>query len=752
MPTEGSYSGKDVLGNNYSLSIGNGVSASFRSSRSVAARSAVVGDNYTFEITTRDGTKRTNRGKVTGINTDGTLILKPNDSSADEFAAIVGGSDLNSIAGAYGGMAQIPFDDNSTITPRSFDEIYLRAIRWENGPDNGEVWGSGMSVLVKDFPTNISRLERGTTNRYTMTLSGTSDVALDYLQLEVQGLKHDGAWFYLGGNLISAQIPANTPFTTTRDLTINWHETDEYHDLLEYKEIIMQITNVMYREVGTDIVDNGGIPEDIPDGHILATISNFNISLRDTSHDDLLGNLGDFSYGFAADGLSVDYTQAVWKLTGAELTTAKQGGLFEFIVLEGNQYDDGIPHAHLEFVWQDPVNGLWWQDVTEISQWEDTAWALQGDAFSWDPRHKKYSIDLSKVIKDNRFNSATEINLIIICHHYGSAGAINIDQLEIAGANITIAPRPTTGNMGNYSFGYKEDGISPNYSQALWHLAPEVLTIAKESGAKLEIVFGNSFDFLSENPALSLVWQDIDSQRWGFLPEGGFHGDFADLIIYGWDANANSHVFRNGVSYDPGARKLTIILDRALETYDEFADATNVNLIFYNHYYSGQFPQGVNINQFNIVSANIVEDDGSELVITNPVFADVWGNPPITADQNGFFLFDSEDILLAYAFPAGWNSYEFVEISYTTEVVDASGEGNKVTVKRPKGGEMYNWMDGTGDSHGALAEGNGYPWLNAGSGTLTFSVSQFDGCIGFQPNMDNGNTYKIKITQIRFHD
>jgi len=80
----GTYSGKDVLGNSYSLSVGSN------------ARTVSKGDSFSMDLGTRDGKTRTVKGTVDGISADGTLTLKPNGGGRS-FNAVVGGNNLNSL-------------------------------------------------------------------------------------------------------------------------------------------------------------------------------------------------------------------------------------------------------------------------------------------------------------------------------------------------------------------------------------------------------------------------------------------------------------------------------------------------------------------------------------------------------------------------------------------------------------------------------------------------------------------------------
>jgi len=600
----GTYAGKDVLGNNYSLSVGSSVSASISFARATG-RAAKLNDNFKMTVTPRDGKARTVSGKVKSINANGSLTLETD--SGVEFTTVVGSSDLKSVAGA-----EIPFTGDAIggsnyLTPRTFDAVYLRATRWENTGEgqSGEHWGSGLSVLLKDYPTNISTLQPNDGTRYTITISGTSNVNLNYINIEVQGLDEDGNWHWLTGYTESdpyLTAAANTPFTHT----INVNAIDTAVSLLadEYNEIILQVTNVMkYTDGGANNINNGGIPPDIEDGTIMATISNFKIALKDTSGDIFEGNMGDFNYGYQEDGMSIDYKQAVWSLSPANITEAKKNGAkFEFVTTGTDVVEKS---AVLGFAWQDPVRGLWWQDAKELGSWNDENQQWEpANGVEWIPYQKKVKIDLRTLITDTQFNSATAVNFVI--GYWWHNGLLTepdkkyaIDELAISGANITPSPSPnTTGNLGKYAWGYEENGVTPNYKQAVWNLYGDVLEDAQEPGAKLVIEFNN--DVSTKSPHVVLVWGGASNNWW----QSTFTNE--DLTIGHWDSDINDYVFKDGVTYNSTTKKLTIVLEDALEDYSNFQNETYVNFSLECQYTNDGITK---IDALGIVKADIVVGD-----------------------------------------------------------------------------------------------------------------------------------------------
>jgi len=599
-PVPGMYTGKDVLGNTYSLSVTSNASSSV--SRS-ASRAVSNGDHYTMSIKTRNGTKNVKAGTVTGISADGTLTLQP-DGGGEAFTATVGSSNLKTVASADGDIAQIPLANGETITPRTFNEIYLRATRWVNGAESGEQYGSLNSVLVKDFPTNVSKLQKNTNNRYKITISGTSSMALEHSKIEVQGMVDADNWKLLAVNYAPVSIPAGT---FNLDVALDVGNDSWSYDLMDYPEVIMQVTNVMYyhNTEHTDWnQDYGTIPSNIENGQIGATISNFKIVLKDTTREAFKGNMEDYTYGFQEDGLAVDYRQAVWHLTSANIAAAKQSGArFEFIMPEMDDIETYNPT--LCFVWQDPSRGLWWQDQKNICEGDaNNSWAFTcAEGVTWDASDRRLTIELSKVIKDSRFSGATEANFIIGCWWGGGQEARNVGDLVISGANIFVAPPPTTGNIGNYRYGYEEDGIEINYKQAVWNLPSDVYSTAKTAGAKLEIVFSQDIETRAGGtPMLVLIWQDITSGRWWpSVAQAGTNN--VNITLCHYDEGAGNYTYHSGVTYDSATKKLTITLNTALETYSSFSTLTNPDV---NFVLSCWYGITSSINELGIVSVNIV--------------------------------------------------------------------------------------------------------------------------------------------------
>jgi len=166
-----------------------------------------------------------------------------------------------------------------------------------------------------------------------------------------------------------------------------------------------------------------------------------------------------------------------------------------------------------------------------------------------------------------------------------------IKDALIRGANSTTITPPTppatptppttiTGNLGNYQFGTQEDGVSPNYTQAVWGLSGTNLTTAKTAGAKLTLV-------LSSSPAagMQFVWQAPNASIWWKSKD--ILGDTGNVIA------------ATTVTWNSGTKTLTIPLSASsVEEYSSFTAQSSLNIII--AYYGGD-----NINALGIVSANL---------------------------------------------------------------------------------------------------------------------------------------------------
>jgi len=128
------------------------------------------------------------------------------------------------------------------------------------------------------------------------------------------------------------------------------------------------------------------------------------------------GNLGSYRYGFNEDGVTTDYTQAVWQLSAENITKAKLSGAKLALRFSKENVFEGIA----TLVWQDPAKELWWND----KDFSLVSYTIDSD-------RKGIKIALSSVADYSSFTSATELNLIIT-YYNGSS----VDDLGIVGANL----------------------------------------------------------------------------------------------------------------------------------------------------------------------------------------------------------------------------------------------------------------------------------------------------------------------------
>ena len=155
------------------------------------------------------------------------------------------------------------------------------------------------------------------------------------------------------------------------------------------------------------------------------------------------------------------------------------------------------------------------------------------------------------------------------------------EKIEITVYQKGIGESETSvkGNMGNYQFGYQENGIDLNYQQAVWELKGENLTTAKTAGAKLELKLSTIPD-----ADMQLAWQGPDNQIW-WQQADIFYGN-GDMV--------------NGVTWNAATRTLTIDLEKTIANYATFKNQSSLNLIIC--YYGTE-----NINDLGIVSANLIK-------------------------------------------------------------------------------------------------------------------------------------------------
>nr|AGS51949.1 glycoside hydrolase family 5 [uncultured bacterium contig00003] len=156
-----------------------------------------------------------------------------------------------------------------------------------------------------------------------------------------------------------------------------------------------------------------------------------------------------------------------------------------------------------------------------------------------------------------------------------------INSAAPPGGGTPPAP-PPGGNavdLGSYTYGLQEDGVTANYQQAVWNLTPAQVTAAKASGAKLVLQ-------LSSAPAdtMQFVWQNPATESWW---------NSKDIL------GSTGSPLNSSVTWNAGTKTLTINLDsNTVNNYTAFTTAASLNLIL--AYYGSS-----NIDDLGITSARL---------------------------------------------------------------------------------------------------------------------------------------------------
>jgi len=264
-PLSVEYKGEDAGGNIYTLTVTQNTNR--------AAYEAAAGDSYVLTIEMKDGTIKISKGTVTVISTDGTFTLQPSVAGSDTFSVVISGEDIKSIVGP------IAVEGGTPITAGTFDTIYLRAARWVIPVSGayGEQWATGLCVKISDF---IDDFKIG--NTYTVRISGTVDKKLNHPAIQF-GLLKNGKWY---GDLGVRNLPAidagSFEYTTT--LTPRYGDEINQYGLDGTEEPFAQFMEGLNSHFPTHPEwDNeySTIPEEIPDGTIMATIRSFSMIIQE---------------------------------------------------------------------------------------------------------------------------------------------------------------------------------------------------------------------------------------------------------------------------------------------------------------------------------------------------------------------------------------------------------------------------------------------------------------------------------------
>jgi len=279
-PKTVTYKGIDLAGNEYSLTIPN------------TARAARSNSHGNFNMKIKSGGKEAvSSGTITDIADDGThTLLTPDDS---EFTVTINDDEISSIVG------EIPLEDGSTFIVRTFDAVYLRADRYtytdpRGGGANrrGEIYHSGNSIRLKDiYIGNLNDLIKKQFGTFKVKISGRVDIKLNEAQFNLQ--------YRYPANDNSGRIDQVGVGGGIEDLS-NWHpisfgpgdfsvDVELFRNEVDIDtlptggEIIVELVEVIMSysddpdEQAKHGVD-GSIPDNIPNGTIMATIRNLKIT------------------------------------------------------------------------------------------------------------------------------------------------------------------------------------------------------------------------------------------------------------------------------------------------------------------------------------------------------------------------------------------------------------------------------------------------------------------------------------------
>jgi hypothetical protein len=141
--------------------------------------------------------------------------------------------------------------------------------------------------------------------------------------------------------------------------------------------------------------------------------------------DDITGNLGNYRFGIAEDGVSPNNQQAVWELSSVNLATAKTAGAKLVLVLSA------APSATMQLVWQGSANNLWWQGQIDILG--ETGTVNGGTGATWGAGTKTLTINLSTAFADSYSTFTAQSSLNLVVAYYGGT---SVDDLGIVSADI----------------------------------------------------------------------------------------------------------------------------------------------------------------------------------------------------------------------------------------------------------------------------------------------------------------------------
>ena len=265
-----SYEGVDQLGNKYILTI------TENQNRAAASYIGAPGDSYVLVIKFKDGTEKKSTGVVKEVNSsDGTLTLQPSVAESETFSLVISNGEVTSVTGS------IVVDEGEIITPRTFNTIYMRVVRWVNEETTewGHKWDNGWSINFFDFfNSNLDKKSLYGKN-IKISLSGNIDKDINAPSIELNWV-NKGEWIYHILYKGTDEIKAGN-FNRDFFVTIpNEMDFEQEGDIM-----VLFANNFVYADPRTEyyIYPQGLIPDIYPDGTIMATIKKFSISIEEVN-------------------------------------------------------------------------------------------------------------------------------------------------------------------------------------------------------------------------------------------------------------------------------------------------------------------------------------------------------------------------------------------------------------------------------------------------------------------------------------
>jgi hypothetical protein len=133
------------------------------------------------------------------------------------------------------------------------------------------------------------------------------------------------------------------------------------------------------------------------------------------------GNMGDWDYGYQANGVDRNYQQACWTFSDAMLAQFKSATTLKLVL-------GTVPAATMQIVWQDTATWGW--NSNDILS--ETGTAIGEKGASWDAGTKTLTITLATALA-NYANIASYDEVKLVIAYYG---APNINTLGIVKADI----------------------------------------------------------------------------------------------------------------------------------------------------------------------------------------------------------------------------------------------------------------------------------------------------------------------------